>query len=283
MMSCFNIRVLFACYLVLGITAIGKPDSASAASNGATIAAAANLQFVLPELAGEFTEQSGIKLKLVFGSSGNFSRQIRQGAPFDLFMSADESYVQSLHKDGLTNDDGAVYASGSIALAISTDASIAAPSQSNNAAAPLPNPLQWVKEQLANAEFKRFAIANPAHAPYGVIAQQALQYNDLWEPLQPYLVFGENVAQAAQFALSSNAQGGVIAYSLASAPALVDKGRFYRIPAEFHQPLLQRMVILDNSNDSAKQFYQYMQSGPAKQILQKFGFDQPDAGGVVNQ
>lgn len=260
-----QIQTILNCTLLfisLGNTAIG---------DDATIAAAANLQFALPLIAQRFTDETSRELNIVYGSSGNFTRQIRQGAPFDLFISADDSYIENLHADGLTKDIGKIYAQGRIALATSKSPSDVTVEKSSS------NPLLQVKQLLANGKIERFAIANPVHAPYGVRAQQALQYAQLWQPLKHLLVYGENVAQAAQFALSSNTQGGIIAYSLARAPMLADKGNFYLIPANFHEPLLQRMILLKHDNATAQAFYRFMQSTWTQQTLEDFGFDQPDA------
>jgi molybdate transport system substrate-binding protein len=122
---------------------------------------------------------------------------------------------------------------------------------------------------------QKFAIANPEHAPYGWAAQQALQSQSLWEAVQSKLVLGENVAQAAQFATSGSAQGGIFAYSLALSPEVSKLGAFVLLPAEWHQPLLQRMVLMKNAGDTAKAFYSYVQTPTSRAVFRKFGFVLP--------
>ena len=229
-----------------------------------TVAAAANMQFALEEIAARFHADSGDSLKLVFGSSGNLYRQISEGAPFQLFLSADEDYVQQLVAAGKTVDEGALYALGRIVLMVPKGSPVTVDSQ-----------LQGLKAALAAGQVDRFAIANPEHAPYGLLAEQALRHAGLWDALQGKLVLGENVAQAAQFATSGNAQAGIIAYSLALAPGVAKRGEFALIAQDWHQPLRQRMVLLKSANATAEAFYRYLQQPTAQAILAKYGFDLP--------
>jgi molybdate transport system substrate-binding protein len=229
------------------------------------VAAASDLQFPLQAIADEFTRQTGNSVKLVFGSSGNFHSQIAQGAPFELFMSADESFVAALAKDGRTRDDGVLYAIGRIVLF--------APHGS-----PLkPDPeLKDLAAAITDGRVRKFAIANPEHAPYGRAAQQALTRDGLWDRVRPTLVIGENVAQAAQFAASGSAQGGIFAYSLALSPAVSKLGTFTLLPMELHEPLRQRMVLLKDAGDNAKAFYRFLQTPRARAVFQQYGFVLPD-------
>lgn len=236
----------------------------SMAADVPVVAAASDLQFALQEVATAFTEQSGQQVKLSFGSSGNFRRQIAEGAPFELFLSADESYVLALAKEGKTLDDGVLYAIGRIAL-IAPHGSLLKPDAE----------FKDLAAALADGRLSKFAIANPEHAPYGRAAQQALTKTGLWGKIKPALVLGENVSQAAQFATSGSAQGGIVAYAQVLSPTIAKLGTYALIPADWHEPLRQRMALTKNAGDPAKLFYQYLQSAPARVILKRYGFALP--------
>jgi molybdate transport system substrate-binding protein len=251
---------------IAGAIAAGLPRSAPA-QEAPAIAAAADLKFALEEIAAQFRAETGKEVKLVFGSSGNFTSQLQQGAPFQMFLSADESFVFQLADAGKTLDRGALYAEGRIVLY-----------------APHGSPLKpdadfaGLRQALAEGRIQRFAIANPEHAPYGRAAQEALQRQGLWAQIEPKLVLGENVSQAAQFASSGSAQGGIFAYSLALAPQVAALGSYVVIPADRHTPLRQRMVLLRNAGDAAKAFYAFMQTPNARAIFHKYGFVLPGEG-----
>jgi molybdate transport system substrate-binding protein len=225
------------------------------------IAGAADLKFALEEVAGLFARETGLKVSLTFGSSGNFARQIEQGAPFELFLSADEAFVERLAATGLTRDDGKLYAIGRIVLF-----------------APRGSPLSvdagfdGLRTALAQGHVTRFAIANPEHAPYGRAAEQALRSQGLWDAVSSALVLGENAAQATQFASTGNAEGGIIPYSLALAPAVAQLGTYALLPAEWHAPLRQRMVLLRNAGATATAFYEFMQRPAARTVFKRYGF-----------
>jgi molybdate transport system substrate-binding protein len=228
------------------------------------IAAAADLQFALEEVSRKFTAETGMTVNLSFGSSGTFMRQIEQGAPFQLFLSADEAFVARLAKEGLTLDEGTLYATGRIGVFAAEGSPLKADGS-----------LKDLQAALLDGRVKAFAIANPQHAPYGKRAQEALEKAGLWQAIQPHLVLGENVSQAAQFVLSGNAQGGIIAYSLARAPQVSTHGRFELIPENCHEPLSQRMVRLKGAGATAQAFYRYLQQPSARTILQRYGFILP--------
>ena len=230
----------------------------------ATVAAASDLKFALEQVAVDFERESGQKVRLVFGSSGNFYSQILQGAPFHLFMSADEAFVLQLAAAGRTADRGRLYALGRIGLIVPHGSQLAADGELRDLAA-----------ALRDGRLRRFAIANPEHAPYGARAREALQHAGLWDTIQPKLVLGENIAQTAQFATSGAAQGGVIALSLAKAPAIAALGTFALIPASWHQPLRQRMVLLPGAPPVARAFYDYLGNASAQQTMARFGFEMP--------
>ncbi len=235
---------------------------AMATAQAATVAAAANMQFALEEIATDFQQDTDHSLRLVFGSSGNLYRQISQGAPFQLFLSADEAYVQQLAAAGKTLDEGVLYGLGRIALMAPKGSTLTAAGE-----------LEGLQAALAAGRIDKFAIANPEHAPYGRAAEQALRHAGLWDALQGKLVLGENIAQATQFATSGNAQGGMVAYSLALSPGVAERGEFVLIPSGWHQPLRQRMVLLKGANAGAQAFYQYLQQPAARAIMTKYGFD----------
>ena len=249
-------------WLVVWLILMAMPASAGTA----TVAAASDLQFALAEVAERFEQETGHTLRLNFGSSGNFRRQIAQGAPFELFLSADERYVFALSEEGHTADDGVVYALGRLVWL--------QPAGRDHAPGP-EDPLAGAKRAIdrqAEGERPRIALANPEHAPYGVAAKQALTHAGLWEESRALHVLGENVSQAAQFALTNEAKGGLVAYSLALAPVLTERSEYVLIPQEWHEPLRQRMVLTRQAGDAAKAFYGWLQQEEGRAILQQYGF-----------
>lgn len=239
----------------------GLLPGAARAQPPPAVAAAADLKFALEDIAQKFKADTGREVRLVFGSSGNFTTQLLQGAPFEMFLSADEGFVFQLADAGKTLDRGTLYAEGRIVLF-----------------APNGSPLRPdagfddLRAALKDGRIQRFAIANPDHAPYGRAAEQALKGQGLWEAIRPKLVLGENVSQAAQFAASGSAQGGIFAYSLALAPTFSGRGRFALIPPDWYAPLRQRMVLMKSAGDTARAFYRYVQSPDARAVLRKYGF-----------
>jgi molybdate transport system substrate-binding protein len=236
----------------------------AAAANVPTVAAASDLKFALEEIAASFTAAAGKTVKLAFGSSGNFARQIRQGAPFEMFLSADESLVESLARDGFAREAGDLYAVGRIVLF----------APAGSALEPDPT-LGALKAALEGGRVRRFAIANPEHAPYGRAAQEALETAGLWSAIQKRLVLGENVAQAAQFATTGGADGGIFAYSLALSPTVGRLGRFVLVPESMHRPLRQRMVLLKTAGPTAEAFYAFVKGAHARRIFDRYGFVLP--------
>lgn len=229
-----------------------------------TVAAAADLKFAIEAVAARFKQDTGQSLRLVFGSSGNFKTQILQGAPFHLFMSADEHFVFELADAGKTEDRGRAYAVGRIGILVPPGSPLKADGE-----------LQDLAAALKDGRLRKFAIANPQHAPYGTRAQEALQHAGLWRDIQPHLVFGENVSQAAQFAVSGSTQGGIVAQSLALAPEVAKTGRFALIPEAWHQPLRQRMVLVKGAPPAARAFYDYLSTPAAQAIMVRYGFAIP--------
>jgi molybdate transport system substrate-binding protein len=247
---------------VLGLSAISE-----ARADAPVIAAASDLQFALEEIAEAFEAETGEAVELSFGSSGNFARQIRQGAPYEMYLSADERFVLDLHRDGFARGEGVLYALGRIVIFTPHGSPLEADVN-----------LDDLATALAEGRITRFAIANPEHAPYGMRAEEALRHRGLWEAIVPKLVLGENVSQAAQFAATGNTAGGIIAYSLALAPPLAARGDHALIPETWHSPLRQRMVLLDEAGPVAERFYRYLQEPPARAILRHYGFALPGEG-----
>ncbi len=254
-------RPLLAIFAALGLA---SAPLAGHGEDAPVIAGASDLQFALEETAQAFTALTGDTVRLTFGSSGNFARQIRQGAPLEMYLSADEGFVLDLHRDGLTRDEGDLYAIGRIVVITPSGSPLQADAD-----------LADLEAALADGRITRFAIANPEHAPYGRAAMQALISRGLWDAVEPRLVLGENVSQAAQFATSGNAQGGIIAYSLALSPQVSALGSWTLLPDAWHAPLRQRMVLLPDAGPVAEAFYAYVQQPAARAIFRKYGFVLP--------
>jgi molybdate transport system substrate-binding protein len=229
------------------------------------VAAAADLQFALRDLAAQYEKQSRAKLSLSFGSSGNFFAQILNGAPFDVFFSADNEYPRMLEEAALTEPGTrTIYAQGRIVLWAPPEVSV-----------------DFAKDGLSallDPTIQKIAIANPEHAPYGRAAEEVLRKGGLYDRLHSKLVIGENISQAAQFVQSGNAQAGVIALSLALSPAMKD-GQRWEVPLDLYTPLQQSVVVLKSSANKAAAlaFLKYLHSGEAEALLARYGFSLPAA------
>jgi molybdate transport system substrate-binding protein len=224
------------------------------------VAAAADLKFAMGELGSQFEKQSGAKLDVTYGSSGNFLTQIQNGAPFDLFFSADSEYPKKLDAAGLA-EPGTLreYAMGHIVIWTPSDSGIHAAKDG------------W--KSLLDQRVKRIAIANPEHAPYGRAALAALKKAGIYERVKDKLVYGENISQAAEFVQSGNAQVGLVALSLAMSPAMRD-GSKWEIPRDSYPPIEQAVVLLKASKnkDAARGFLDFVKGSQGREILQRFGF-----------
>src|SRR6266403_952647 len=227
--------------------------SATARGQEIAVAAAADLKFAMGELAANFEKQTGTKVNVTYGSSGNFFSQIKNGAPFDLFFSADVEYAKKLETGGLA-EPGTLYnyAVGRIVIWMPLGAKVELNARGMNA--------------LLDAAIQKIAIANPAHAPYGRAAVTAMKESGIYEKVEPKLVYGENISQAAQFVQSGNAQAGIIALSLAISPAMKDSGKMWLIPGGLHPPIEQAAVVVKNSQkkEAAKDFLEYIKSAAGK-------------------
>ncbi|HEV2101992.1 MAG TPA: molybdate ABC transporter substrate-binding protein [Candidatus Acidoferrum sp.] len=229
------------------------------------IAAASDLQFALPDLAAQYEKQTGVKLVITYGSSGNFFGQIRNGAPFDLFLSADTEYPRKLMDEGLAVPDSLrPYAIGHLVLWYPKD-----------------SPLSFsdgVLKTLLDPRVQKIAIANPEHAPYGRVAVAVLRGAGLYERVKSKLVFGENVSQAAQFVQSGNAQAGLIAFSLALSPAMAGGQCVGVATPHQDEQLMQAAVVLGSSGNklAAASFLSFLKTPAARKILTQYGFSSPD-------
>ena len=249
-----RILILWFCCLSMSVQAAELPR----------VAVASSLQFVLPALLEAFKIEAGFAPRITYGSSGNFRRQIYQGAPFELFMSADESYVDALASAGLTIDKGEIYALGQLAVIGAAGTNLA-----------LSADLSFLHDLIKNGDLRHFAIANPDHAPYGRAARETLVSLGLWETMQPYLIRGENASQALQFALSGSSQGGLVPYSLTFSPAVRASSDILKIDSAHHQPIRQRMVLLKNAGVQARQFYEFVSGKTAQRIFAAYGYQIP--------
>jgi molybdate transport system substrate-binding protein len=236
-------------------------SGAFATAQEIVVAAAADMSAALPQLAAAYTKNTGQMVKLSFGSSGNLTNQIRNGAPFDVFFSADEQYPQQLIAEGLAAKDTLYrYAVGRLVLWVPGDSAL--------------DLSKLGMKALLEPSVKKISIANPATAPYGRAAEATLRHFGIYDQVASRLVIGENVSQAAQFVESGNAQAGLIALSHALAPALKDKGRYWTVPLDAYPTLNQAVVVLSRSKqpDAARKFLDFLRSPEASSLLTSYGF-----------
>lgn len=249
------------------LTAAALLMAMSAQAEKITVAAAADLKFAMDEIVSTFKKTSAAdEIEVIYGSSGKFHTQVQQGAPYDLFFSADIGFPRELAKNGFAGSEVKPYALGRIVLwSTSLDAT------------------KLKLAALADPKIQRIAIANPKHAPYGKRAEEALRSMGLWDKVEPKLVYGENIANTAQFVQTGNAQVGIIALALAVNPELASKGGYWLIPDNLHQPLEQGFIITQRAagNALAKRFADYMGAAPARAVMTKYGFVLP--GEVVSK
>src|SRR5437588_3616889 len=229
------------------------------------VAAASDLSFAMKELAANYEKQTGTPVKVTLGSSGNFFTQIQNGAPFDLFFAADIDYPKKLEAAGL-GEPGTLYqyATGKIVMWV-----------------PAGSKLDVSKGLaiLLDPAVRKISIANPKHAPYGRAAVAAMAKQGVYEKVTDKLVFGENISQTAQFVESGNADIGIIALSLALAPAMADKGKYFEVPQDLYPPTDQGAIVIKVSQkkEQAKQFLAYVKTPESIALLQRYGFKLPDA------
>jgi len=225
-----------------------------------TIAAAADLTYCLPELNAAFQkEHPDAVLKVSSGSSGNFFAEIKNGGPFDIFLSADMSYPHELVKAGLAEEMNVIqFAVGRIVL------------WTTNNKVDVSRGLAVLRDP----QVKKIAIANPDHAPYGRAAKAALEHENLWKEIEPRLVYGESIGQTAQFVETGNADAGIVALALVMSPKLEKVGRYFEIPTETYPPLEQGAVITKTgaAKPLAKAYLEFLRSPEARKIFDRYGF-----------
>jgi molybdate transport system substrate-binding protein len=251
-------RLLVVVVLVFGL------NSGLCTAQEITVAAAADLQFAMQEIGTRFQQESGKTVKLIYGSSGNFAQQLQNGAPFDMFFSANLDYPKQLETAGLTEPGSFYqYAVGKIVVWVSNDSKL---------------DLNSGLKALLDPSIKKIAIANPQHAPYGKAAVAALQKENIYDQVKDKFVLGENISQTASFVASGAADVGIIALSLALSPNMKDKGRYAEVPASDYPAIEQACVIMRSSKnkDIAQQFEKFIQSAPTKDLLKKYGFGIPN-------
>jgi molybdate transport system substrate-binding protein len=236
-----------------------------AADREISVAAAADLSAALQEVATAYQKRTGVAVKLSFGASGALTQQIQNGAPFDLFFSADMDYPRQLIAGGQA--DGATlyrYAVGRLVLWVPNDSPLDVEHKG--------------MDVLLDPSVKKISMANPLHAPYGRAAAAALKHYNLYEKIESRLVLGENIAQAAQFVESGNAQVGFVALAHATAPAMQGKGKYWIVPAEAYPALDQGVVMISRSahKKDAMAFLEYVKSPDFAVVLRRYGFSMPD-------
>ena len=235
---------------------------AVASAEPLTVAVAANVKYTFDDLAVEFKKDAGIEVKGLFSSSGKIVTQVKNGAPYDVFISADTEFPEALYKDGLAVTPPKVYAYGVLVLWTTKDMDL-------SRGLPL----------LADAGVQKIAIANPKVAPYGRAAIQALERAKLKAAVEPKLVYGESITQATQFVDSGAADIGFIAKSIVIAPEMVGKGKWVAIPKDSYQPIAQAVVVLkhgaETQSETARKFVDFLFSPKARAIFEKYGYVLP--------
>jgi molybdate transport system substrate-binding protein len=264
-------RRRFAC-LATGalLFALGSGLYAQQEQTPLRVAAAADLQFALKDIANQFEHQTGHKVEITFGSSGNFFSQIQNGAPFDVFFSADIGYPTRLQQASLTEPGSLLqYAVGRLVIWIPADSKI--------------NLIERKWDALLDPSVQKIAIANPEHAPYGRAAVEALKSAGIYDKVRPKLVYGENISQAAQFVQSGNAQAGIIALSLAVSPAMKD-GQRWKVPPDQYTPIEQAAVIMKTAGDkgAARAFLAFVSNDAGQLTLSSYGFAIPKKAAPLN-
>ena len=240
------------------------PESAIEARAGEiTVAAAADLTFVFKEVGARFQKETGNSIKLSYGSSGNFFSQIKNGAPYDMFFSADVSFPKKLEAAGLI-EPGSLYeyATGKVVIWV--------PSKSKL-------DINQGLKVLLDPGIGKIAIANPVHAPYGAAAVAAMQHEGMYDQVKAKIIQGDNILQAAQFVESGNADVGLIALSLALAPPMKSAGHFVEIPSADYPPVIQAVAILKSAKDkdTAEKFLKFLKEPSTVAIMQQYGFVPP--------
>src|SRR3984885_9800884 len=228
-----------------------------------TVAAAADLQFAMQDVATRFQKETGKTVKLTYGSSGNFYQQIQNGAPFDIFFSANLDYAKKLEDAGLAEPGSFYpYAKGKIVIWVRNESKL---------------DLNSGMKVFLNPSVKKIAVANPLHAPYGQAAVAAMQKENIYDQVKDKFVLGENISQTASFVVSGSADVGVVALALALSPNMKDKGRYVEVPSSEYPAIEQACVILTSSKnkETARQFLAFVKTAAIGDVLKSYGFDVP--------
>jgi len=248
-------RAIALILVLLLVTACRSSPSLKDVPVMLTVSAAADLTPAFEELGKLFTDETGIKVTFNFGSTGQLTQQIEQGAPVDLLAAANVSFVDELERQNLIiPDTKALYAQGRITLWTRSD-----------------SPLKLDRiEDLAKPEVRRIAIANPEHAPYGEAAREALQSAGIWERVSSRLVFGENINQTLQYAETGNVDAAIVALSL----SINSKGHWVLISDQLHQPLKQALAVIRSTRHEAeaRRFATFINSAEGRAVMRKYGF-----------
>ena len=227
-----------------------------------TVAVAANVQYTFEELKTEFQKETGINVKQIIGSSGKFTMQIENGAPFDVFLSAEMDYPKTLEKEGLTYHSPKIYAYGTLVLWTMNNVD-----------------LSKGIEAVTDPAVRKIAIASPNTAPYGCQAVNALKHYNLYGEVLKKLVYGESIAQANQFITSKAADLGFTAKSVVLAPNMKDQGKWIEIDKDAYEPIAQGAVILKHAQkehlQEAQKFFDFLFTKEAQEILKKYGYVLP--------
>ena len=236
---------------------IARVSSADAVN----VAVASNMSHAFSEIAELYQSTSGTKVRLSFGSSGNFARQIVQGAPYRIFLSAGSQYVDLLRSRNIELLEDIEYARGRVGVFVPHNSAL-----SENSG------LKSIIKKLFHGKYRRMVIPNPQHAPFGVAAKQSLQSAGLWVLESKRLLLAENAAQATQIAISGNVDVGIIPASHAQLPEISAKGKFYPIPEDWHQPLHQHLVLVDGASQNEAAFFAFLKEDRAQKIVKNFGY-----------
>jgi len=253
------LRFVFAVFLIC------NSQTTAAAEKPTLIAAAASLRFAMDELVSTFKKETGHSVTVSFGSSGNIARQIQRGAPFELFLSADERHVAEIVGAGLALNAGRIYATGRLVLFAPTGSPLTVDAK-----------LEGLRRLIDAGALRRFAIANPVHAPYGRAAREVLRHNGLWDMIQKMIIYGENISQTAQFATSGSVDGGLLSYSLVKLSAFQGNGNYVLVPPSQYAPIHHRMVLMKQAGKVARTFFAFMMSAEARKILSRHGLTPPE-------
>lgn len=229
------------------------------------VAVASSLRLAVSDVADAYREKTGKAVKFSFGATGNLVRQIEEGAPFSLFLAADEASAERLVRNGKTAGAAQILVEGRLALAIAKDRQIPADAD-----------LQGLKQAQTRRTIRAFAIANPKLAPYGKAAQQALERAGLWEDMRGQIVMAQNVGQAVQFVASGAADAGLVAESLLKAPSVSDAVKHVPVDTSLYDPVRQAMVLLKPENAGARAFQTFLHSSEAEAIFSRYGFRVPE-------